>query len=60
VVCFVKGGNAFFTVPNSPIKCIGAAQKIMYLAEETWRTVRWIYIRDCQLVRKDIDANEYE
>lgn len=33
-----KGGNAFFTIPNSSIKCIGAAQKIMYLAEETWRT----------------------
>jgi len=32
-----KGGNAIFTFPNSPIKCAGAPQKIMYLAEETWR-----------------------
>jgi len=32
-----KGGNALFTFPNSPIKCAGAPQKIMYLAEETFR-----------------------
>jgi len=32
-----KGGNAVFTFPNSPIKCAGAPQKIMYLAEETFR-----------------------
>jgi len=32
-----KGGNALFTYPNSPIKCPGAPQKIMYLAEETFR-----------------------
>ncbi|MGR5965421.1 FAD-dependent oxidoreductase [Bacillus cereus] len=29
-----KGGNAIFTHPNTPIKCGGAPQKIMYLAEE--------------------------
>ncbi|MGH0590515.1 FAD/NAD(P)-binding oxidoreductase [Bacillus mycoides] len=29
-----KGGNAVFTHPNTPIKCGGAPQKIMYLAEE--------------------------
>ena len=34
---FTKGGNAVFTFPNSPIKCAGAPQKIMYLAEEIWR-----------------------
>eukprot|EP00092_Neocalanus_flemingeri_P008891 GFUD01009566.1.p1 GENE.GFUD01009566.1~~GFUD01009566.1.p1 ORF type:complete len:447 (+),score=127.42 GFUD01009566.1:93-1433(+) len=33
-----KGGNALFTYPNSPIKCPGAPQKIMYLAEETFRS----------------------
>eukprot|EP00092_Neocalanus_flemingeri_P008890 GFUD01009565.1.p1 GENE.GFUD01009565.1~~GFUD01009565.1.p1 ORF type:complete len:446 (+),score=143.96 GFUD01009565.1:93-1430(+) len=33
-----KGGNALFTFPNSPIKCAGAPQKIMYLAEETFRS----------------------
>lgn len=29
-----KGGNAIFTQPSTPIKCGGAPQKIMYLAEE--------------------------
>jgi len=33
-----KGGNAIFTFPNSPIKCAGAPQKIMYLAEEAFRS----------------------
>ncbi|GBP93093.1 Sulfide:quinone oxidoreductase, mitochondrial [Eumeta japonica] len=28
-----KGGDAFFTYPNTPIKCPGAPQKICYLAE---------------------------
>ncbi|MEB3293629.1 MAG: FAD/NAD(P)-binding oxidoreductase [Synechococcales bacterium] len=32
-----KGGNAIFTVPATPIKCGGAPQKIMYLAEDTFR-----------------------
>lgn len=32
-----KGGSAIFTFPNSPIKCAGAPQKIMYLADEFWR-----------------------
>ncbi len=29
-----KGGNAIFTHPNTPIKCGGAPQKIMYLADD--------------------------
>ena len=29
-----KGGRALFTVPNTPIKCAGAPQKIMWLFEE--------------------------
>jgi sulfide:quinone oxidoreductase len=29
-----KGGNAIFTNPNTPIKCGGAPQKIMYLAAD--------------------------
>jgi sulfide:quinone oxidoreductase len=29
-----KGGTALFTQPNPPIKCGGAPQKIMYLAED--------------------------
>ncbi|XP_060582923.1 sulfide:quinone oxidoreductase, mitochondrial-like [Ruditapes philippinarum] len=32
-----RGGNAIFTLPNTPIKCGGAPQKIMYLADEYWR-----------------------
>jgi sulfide:quinone oxidoreductase len=32
-----KGGNAVFTQPATPIKCGGAPQKIMYLAEENFR-----------------------
>ena len=32
-----QGGNAIFTFPGTPIKCAGAPQKIMYLAEETFR-----------------------
>lgn len=31
-----KGGNAIFSLPSTPIKCGGAPQKIMYLAEETF------------------------
>lgn len=32
-----KGGKALFTFPSTPIKCAGAPQKVMYLAEETFR-----------------------
>lgn len=32
-----QGGTALFTFPATPIKCPGAAQKIMYLAEEQFR-----------------------
>jgi hypothetical protein len=31
------GGTAIFTFPSTPIKCPGAAQKIMYLADDWWR-----------------------
>lgn len=31
------GGTAIFTFPSTPIKCAGAPQKIMWLAEETFR-----------------------
>lgn len=31
------GGRAVFTFPSTPIKCAGAPQKIMYLAEESFR-----------------------
>ncbi|XP_048187828.1 sulfide:quinone oxidoreductase, mitochondrial isoform X2 [Perognathus longimembris pacificus] len=32
-----KEGNAIFTFPNTPVKCAGAPQKIMYLAEAYFR-----------------------
>lgn len=32
-----KGGNALFTFPGTPIKCGGAPQKIMYLADDAFR-----------------------
>ena len=28
------GGNALFTFPSTPVKCAGAPQKIMYLADD--------------------------
>lgn len=31
------GGNALFTFPRSPLKCGGAPQKIMWIAEESFR-----------------------
>lgn len=32
-----SGGTAVFTMPPPPIKCAGAPQKIMYLADDHWR-----------------------
>lgn len=32
-----RGGNAIFTQPSTPIKCGGAPQKIMYLADDAFR-----------------------
>ena len=32
-----KGGNALFTMPNTAVKCGGAPQKIMYLADDHFR-----------------------
>lgn len=34
-----KEGNAIFTFPNTPVKCAGAPQKIMYLSEAYFRKV---------------------
>jgi len=31
------GGNTIFTFPNTPVKCAGAPQKIMYIAEDYLR-----------------------
>ncbi len=32
-----QGGTAVFTFPSTPVKCPGAAQKIMYLADDQFR-----------------------
>jgi sulfide:quinone oxidoreductase len=32
-----SGGNAVFTFPSTPVKCAGAPQKIMYLADDALR-----------------------
>ena len=32
-----RGGNAIFTMPNTAVKCGGAPQKIMYLADDYFR-----------------------
>lgn len=32
-----KGGTAIFTMPSTPVKCGGAPQKIMYLADDALR-----------------------
>ena len=43
-----KGGKAIFTFPNTPIKCGGAPQKIMYLAEDYFRKM---HIRNqCEVI----------
>lgn len=34
VIQKLQSGNAIFTFPNSPVKCAGAPQKIMYLTED--------------------------
>lgn len=36
----LKEGNAIFTYPATPIKCPGAAQKIMYITDAYLRKVR--------------------
>jgi sulfide:quinone oxidoreductase len=33
----LQGGNAVFTFPSTPVKCAGAPQKIMYLADDHLR-----------------------
>ncbi len=37
MIAAFKGGDAIFTMPPVPIKCAGAPQKIMYLAEEIFQ-----------------------
>ncbi|KAI3389472.1 hypothetical protein SNEBB_004211 [Seison nebaliae] len=35
----LKEGNAIFTYPSTPIKCPGAPQKVMWMAENKWRDI---------------------
>lgn len=42
-----KGGNALFTLPATPVKCPGAPQKIMYLAEEIFCKVCYFLLHFC-------------
>jgi sulfide:quinone oxidoreductase len=37
LISHFEGGKALFTFPSTPIKCAGAPQKIMWLAEEAFR-----------------------
>nr|XP_009920134.1 PREDICTED: sulfide:quinone oxidoreductase, mitochondrial isoform X2 [Haliaeetus albicilla] len=37
-------GNAIFTFPNTPVKCAGAPQKIMYLSEAYWRKYEMLHV----------------
>ncbi|XP_071610585.1 sulfide:quinone oxidoreductase, mitochondrial isoform X2 [Heliangelus exortis] len=39
-----KEGNAIFTFPNTPVKCAGAPQKIMYLSEAYWRKYEMLHV----------------
>ena len=32
-----RGGNAVFTIPDTPIKCGGGPQKVMYMADDRFR-----------------------
>lgn len=43
-----KEGNAVFTFPNTPVKCAGAPQKIMYLSDAFLRKV--IHLLDLMIM----------
>ncbi|CAA21882.1 sulfide-quinone oxidoreductase [Schizosaccharomyces pombe] len=45
-----KSGNAIFTQPSGVLKCAGAPQKIMWMAEDYWRRHK---------VRSNIDVSFY-
>ena len=40
-----KQGNAIFTFPNTPVKCAGAPQKIMYITERYFQEVGYPTIK---------------
>lgn len=43
-----RGGTALFTFPSTPVKCAGAPQKVMYLADDHFRRAG---VRDRSRVR---------
>jgi len=50
-----KEGNCIFTFPNTPVKCAGAPQKIMYISEKTLRQVYvLVYIYSLLLIYRYI------
>lgn len=52
--------KAIFTQPSTPIKCAGAPQKIMYLAEELWRlSAPSLQISFCSGMGKIFSAEKY-
>lgn len=57
-----QGGNAIFTYPNTPIKCGGAPQKVMYMADDMFRQLG---VRDrtkvtyCTSLTKMFTVEEY-
>lgn len=49
-----KEGNAVFTFPNTPVKCAGAPQKIMYLSDAYLRKVSKLSPRGPQNPTSDL------
>lgn len=43
-------GEAIFTFPKPPIKCPGAPQKIMYLAEDYFTKVNFLNLKTSKMI----------
>lgn len=58
-----QGGNALFTYPSTPIKCGGAPQKIMYLADDYFKGKSGVgvntHITYCTALPKMFPVTEY-
>ena len=53
-----QGGNAIFTFPTMPIKCPGAPQKIMYLADAYFRKVTEIALFNIYMFKRQLTVIE--
>ncbi|KAL0603208.1 Sulfidequinone oxidoreductase, mitochondrial [Plecturocebus cupreus] len=51
-----KEGNAIFTFPNTPVKCAGAPQKIMYLSEAYFRKMEPHSVAQAGVRWHDLDS----